>query len=73
MKIYVLASRGASIHEIVESLGYTKDLTVCSSKRSEEVMETGSVESKPKKNAGTGRKSVYSTPEKRRNCKFTRD
>ena len=63
MKICVLAAQGASIREIVESLGCTKYMAVRSSKRLEEVMKTSSVESKPKKNAGTGRKSVYSTPE----------
>ena len=73
MEICVLAARGASIREIVESLGYTKYMAVRSSKRSEEVMKTGSVESKPKKNAGTGRKSAYSTPEKEETVQEIKD
>ena len=64
MEICVLAARGASIREIVESLGCTKDMAVRWSKRSEEVMKTGSVESKRKKNVG--RKPIYSTPEKKK-------
>ena len=48
MKICVLAAQVASIREIVESLGYTKYMAVRSSKSSEEVMKTDSVESKPR-------------------------
>ena len=66
MKICVLAAQGASIREIVESLGYTKYMAVRSSKRFEEVMKTSSVESKPKKNADTSKKLIYSTPGKTR-------
>ena len=57
MEICVLAARGASIREIV-------DMAVRWSKRSEEVMKTGSVESKRKKNVG--RKPIYSTPKKKK-------
>ena len=64
MEICVLAARDASIREIVESLGCTKDMAVRWSKRSEEVMKTGSVESKRKKNVG--RKPIYSTPKKKK-------
>ena len=64
MEICVLAARGASIREIVESLGCTKDMAVRWSKRSEEVMKTGSVESKRKKNVG--RKPIYSTRKKKK-------
>ena len=64
MEICVLAARGASIREIVESLGCTTDMAHRWSKRSEEVMKTGSVESKRKKNVG--RKPIYSTPEKKK-------
>ena len=39
MEICVLAARGASIREIVESLGCTKDMAVRWSKRSQEVQK----------------------------------
>ena len=61
MEIRVFAARGASISEIVESLGCTKDMALRWSKRSEEVMKTGSVESKHRNNVG--RKPIYETPQ----------
>ena len=63
MNIYVLAVQGASIRKIVEFFGYTKYMTARLWKRAEKVMKIGSVESKPKTNAGTGKKSVIEIKE----------
>ena len=58
MKLHVLAVQDVSIRKIVEFFGCTKCMIDRLWKRAEKVMKIGSVESKPKTNAGTGKKSV---------------
>ena len=60
MEIAVMAQRGAPPGEIVKALGVSFDMARRWSDRSEEVMRTGSVQSKRK--GVVGPKSKFSTP-----------
>ena len=60
MEIAILASRGVKPAEIVKAVGCTFDMAIRWSDRSEEVMQTGSVESKRKDKVGP--KPIFATP-----------
>ena len=56
---HILASRGVKPAEIVKAVGCTFDMAIRWSDRSEEVMQTGSVQSKRKGKVGP--KPIFST------------
>ena len=60
MEIVILASRGVKPAEIVKAVGCTFDMAIRWSDRSEEVMQTGSVQSKRKGKVGP--KPIFATP-----------
>ena len=60
MEIAILASRGVKPAEIVKAVGCTFDMAIRWSDRSEEVMQTGSVQSKRKGKVGP--KLIFATP-----------
>ena len=60
MEIAILASRGVKPAEIVKAVGCTFDMAIRWSDQSEEVMQTGSVQSKRKGKEGS--KSIFATP-----------
>ena len=60
MEIAILASRGVKPAEIVKAVGCTFDMAIRWSDRSEEVMQTGSVQSKRKGKVGP--KPIFATP-----------
>ena len=60
MEIAILASRGVKPAEIVKTVGCTFDMAMRWSDRSEEVMQTGSVQSKRKGKVGP--KPIFATP-----------
>ena len=60
MEIAILASCGFNPAEIVKVVGYTFDMAIRWSDRSEEVMQTGSVQSKRKGKVGP--KPIFATP-----------
>ena len=60
MEIAILASRGVKPAEIVKAVGCTFDMAIRWSDRSEEVMQTGSVQSKRKGKVGL--KPIFVTP-----------
>ena len=60
MVIAILASRGVKPAEIVKAVGCTFDMAIRWSDRSEEVMQTGSVQSKRKGKVGP--KPIFATP-----------
>ena len=60
MEICVLAKRGLTPTQITKTFGCTWDMTSRWSKRSEEVMQTGSVKSN--REGKVGPKCIYSTP-----------
>ena len=59
MEIAILASRGVKLAEIVKAVGCTFDMAIRSD-RSQEVMQTGSVQSKRKGKVGP--KPIFATP-----------
>ena len=60
MEIAILASRGVKPAEIVKAVGCTFDMAIRWSDRSEEVMQTDSVQSKRKGKVGP--KPIFATP-----------
>ena len=60
MEIPILASRGFKPAEIVKAVGCTFDMAIRWSDRSEEVIQTGSVQSKLKGKVGP--KPIFATP-----------
>ena len=60
MEIAILASRGVKPAEIVKAVGCIFDMAIRWSDRSEEVMQTGSVQSKRKGKVGP--KPIFATP-----------
>ena len=71
MEIAILSSRGVKPAEIVKAVGCTFDMAIRWSDRSEEVMQTGSVQSKRKNKVEPkpifetflAKKKVYSPPQ----------
>ena len=60
MEIEILAFRGVKPAEIVKAVGCTSDMAIWWSDRSEEVMQTSSVQSKRKSKVGP--KPIFATP-----------
>ena len=60
MEIVILASRGGKPADIVKAVGCTFDMAIRWSDRSEEVMQTGLVQSKRKGKVGL--KPIFATP-----------
>ena len=65
MEIAILASRGVKPAEIVKAIGCTFDMAIRWSDQSEEVMQTGSVQSK--RISKDGPKPVFATPSAKKN------
>ena len=65
MEIVILASRGVKPDEIVKAVGCTFDMAIRWSDPSEEVMQTGSVQSKCKGKVGP--KPIFATPLAKKN------
>ena len=65
MEIAILASRDVKPAEVVQAVGYTFDMAIRWSDRSEEVMQTGSVQSKRMVKVET--KPVFATPSAKKN------
>ena len=66
MEIAILSSRGVKPAEIVKAVGCTFDMAIRWSDRSEEVMQTGSVQSKRKGKVGP--KPIFATPSAKTKC-----
>ena len=65
MEIAILASHGVKPAEIVKAVGCTFDMAIRWSDWSEEVMQTGSVQSKRKGKVGP--KPIFATPSTKQN------
>ena len=69
MEIAILASRGVKPAEIVKAVGCTFDMAIRWSDRSEEVMQTDSVQSKRKGKVGP--KPIFATPSAKKKSQKT--